>query len=1166
MINFKRFRALCFGLLIPAILLFAGAPANAEGEPLFFDAETGVLTATEAEVSDFESFKQAVLEAKAYTESLSEGETPQQLSIVLKADISLTEMLSPENNAFVLLAKGERLEIRSAEGEHFTVSAPAIPGGAGSTTYKIFCGKGGGQRFTLKDVRLETGVFTCTGVDLYDYPNPGQWGTKLDLLEEPDCYLTIERCEFRAAKNGTFFYGVIGGHCAIDVSHFDLSESNIRFGGIFASGSTVKVSDSKFSGNSVFGSNVRVGNSELTMSNCTFSGTDYSGSQLAVLLVRPSAFSAYGSKVDVQDCVFENNRGIMGAAFHANESTGIVSDSTFTGNVSEMDGVSGDGAGAIRLQNHTALTLENCTLTGNRADLSGGAIMLFVDCSLTMKGGTISNNTAATHGGAICVADAFSADTTTASVVVLDGVTIRGNTANCESYNDGQNHTADGYAPGGGAIFIHENCGITLKGGTAISENKTKNDGNGGGIYVCFGGTVDMQDAVIENNIAAGNGGGIYLDGAGSYEGIAHTNPVITDDGFGSGSNMIMTDGRVSGNEAVKGGGIYIDGSNTANGTEYTGGTLAMNGGVITANHASGYGGGIYLAAVETGETAAGLVMGDGAVYFNVSGPDGNTDQRGAGAEIYSEGGNTKLSVSTAQSITAYIQNEANAYVPDRDRKVWFLDWFEDFSNSRYMTEQVLERVVYPPAEEDAQTRALILDRSTELSITKRVSGETAPESGTFGFELALDNLPQDERYPVEITKADGTKVSSEEAVTGGKLRFTLDIGETFRIGGLPAGAGFTLTETERCGAERFEASGTALETSETGTWSFSGKTNSTWQGSADATVKGELIWTNVYPTPERIDVTVKKVWDDGDDRDGLRPASVTVQLYADGRETEATVTLDETDNWEHTWRGLLKYEGDREIIYTVKETAVPEGYAAEARGDTEAGFTVTNVHKPEETEITVKKVWDDDDDRDGVRPDRITVRLFADGTEVKSASVTPDENGDWSYAFTGLPKYRDGGVEIVYTIEEESVEQYETSVSGTTITNTHIPERITVEGKKTWDDNDDFDEMRPASITIRLFADGTEIDARVVTKDDNWSWSFSDLPKYREGREIRYTIGEDRVRGYTAVVDGYNVTNVYAPPTGDTARPAAWIALLALSLAAGIMLLIAERKYARSR
>ena len=1164
--QYKRCWALSFCMLILAVLLFVTVPAKAEGEPLLFDAETGTLTATETEVSDFEGFKQAVLEAKAYTESLSEGETPQLLSIVLKADISLTEMLSPENNAFVLLAKGERLEIRSAQGEHFTISAPAIPGGAGSATYKVFCGKEGGQHFTLKDIRLETGDFVCTGVDLYDYPSPGQWGTRLDYLEEPDCYLTIERCEFRAAKDGTFCYGVIGGHCAIDVSNFDLSESSIRYGGIFTSGSTVKISDSTFRGNTVFGSNVRVGNSKLTMSNCTFSGTDYSGSLLMVILVRPSAFSAFGSVIDVSDCVFENNRGVIGAAINANESTGTVSDSTFTGNVCELDGTRGDGAGAIRLQSHTALTLENCTVTGNRSDLSGGAIMLFIDCNLTVKGGTISNNTAATHGGAICVADAFSADTTTASVIVLDGVTLSGNTANCESANDGQNHAADGYAPGGGAVFIHENCGITLKGGTVISENKTENDGNGGGIYVCFGGMVDMQDAVIENNIAAGNGGGIYLDGAGSYEGITHSNPGTTDDGFGSGSNMIMTDGRVSGNSAVKGGGIYIDGNNTANGTEYTGGTLAMNGGVITANHASGYGGGVYLAAAETGETAAGFVMNDGAVYFNISGADGNTDPGGAGAEIYSEGGNTKLSVNTAQSITEYIQNEANAYVPGRDREVWFLDWFEDFSTSRYMTEQVLERVVYPPAAEDGQTRALILDRSTELSVTKQVSGETAPESGTFGFELTLDNLPQDERYPVEITKADGTKVSSEEAVRGGKLGFTLDIGETFRIGGLPAGAEFTLTETDRCGAERFETACSALETSETGTWSFSGKTNSTWQGSADATVKGEVIWTNVYPTPERIDVTVKKVWDDGDDRDGIRPASVTVQLYADGRETEAAVTLDASNNWKHTWSGLLKYADDREIVYTVKETATPEGYAAEVSGDTEAGFTVTNVHRPEETEITVKKVWDDDNDCDGVRPDRITVHLFADSTEVKSASVTPDENGDWSYMFTGLPKYRDGGVEIVYTIEEESVEQYETSVSGTTITNKHVPERTTVEGKKTWDDNDDFDELRPASITIRLFADGTEIDSRVVTEDDNWKWVFSDLPKYREGREIRYTIKEDRVRGYTATVDGYNVTNVYAPPTGDTARPAVWIALLALSLAAGIALLITERMYARIR
>src|SRR5699024_4746574 len=47
---------------------------------------------------------------------------------------------------------------------------------------------------------------------------------------------------------------------------------------------------------------------------------------------------------------------------------------------------------------------------------------------------------------------------------------------------------------------------------------------------------------------------------------------------------------------------------------------------------------------------------------------------------------------------------------------------------------------------------------------------------------------------------------------------------------------------------------------------------------------------------------------------------------------------------------------------------------------------------------------------------------------------------------------------------------------------------------------------------------------------DDNWSWSFINLPKYENGAEIIYTITEDRVPNYTTAVNDYDVTNTYTP------------------------------------
>ncbi|MBQ6517571.1 MAG: Cna B-type domain-containing protein, partial [Anaerolineaceae bacterium] len=113
--------------------------------------------------------------------------------------------------------------------------------------------------------------------------------------------------------------------------------------------------------------------------------------------------------------------------------------------------------------------------------------------------------------------------------------------------------------------------------------------------------------------------------------------------------------------------------------------------------------------------------------------------------------------------------------------------------------------------------------------------------------------------------------------------------------------------------------------------------------------------------------------------------------------------------------------------------------------------------------------------------------------------------------------------------------------ISGYNVTNTHEIEKIDISGSKTWVDNNNQDGKRPDSITIRLLADGTEVDSKTVTAADNWAYSFEDLDKYAEGTEIAYTISEDTVEGYTTVYDGYNVTNTHTPEVTTATVTKVW-------------------------
>ena len=105
-----------------------------------------------------------------------------------------------------------------------------------------------------------------------------------------------------------------------------------------------------------------------------------------------------------------------------------------------------------------------------------------------------------------------------------------------------------------------------------------------------------------------------------------------------------------------------------------------------------------------------------------------------------------------------------------------------------------------------------------------------------------------------------------------------------------------------------------------------------------------------------------------------------------------------------HTWSELPKYEAGAEINYTVDEPSVPAGYTKAVTGSASNGYTITNTHVPEETEVTVTKVWDDADDQDGLRPASISVQLYANGT-ASGMAVTLSENNNWSYTWTELAK-----------------------------------------------------------------------------------------------------------------------------------------------------------------
>ena len=283
---------------------------------------------------------------------------------------------------------------------------------------------------------------------------------------------------------------------------------------------------------------------------------------------------------------------------------------------------------------------------------------------------------------------------------------------------------------------------------------------------------------------------------------------------------------------------------------------------------------------------------------------------------------------------------------------------------------------------------------------------------------------------------------------------------------------------------------------------------------------------TTVIP----IVINVTKEWNDSDDQDGIRPGSVTVELFADGVKVNETV-LSEDNKWNDSFVELPAYKDGKEIVYTISEAEVDK-YNASIK-ETNGSFVITNTHIPELINITVNKVWNDSDDQDGVRPDGVTVYLLADGVKVNETTLSAKDG--WTFTFAGLAVNKEGKA-IVYTVEEDSVDNYPivdiADVGNNTfnVTNTHIPELINITVIKIWNDNDDYDKVRPTTITVQLYANGVKVNETTIS-GDKWEHTFVNLPKFANGELIKYTINETKVADYNTTIDNFTITNTHVRP-----------------------------------
>ena len=177
--------------------------------------------------------------------------------------------------------------------------------------------------------------------------------------------------------------------------------------------------------------------------------------------------------------------------------------------------------------------------------------------------------------------------------------------------------------------------------------------------------------------------------------------------------------------------------------------------------------------------------------------------------------------------------------------------------------------------------------------------------------------------------------------------------------------------------------------------------------------------------------------------------------------------------------------------------------------------FETVVLYADHPTTQSVEKIWNDNNNQDGVRPKSIQVQLLANNKKYEAEGITNpvtlNEENNWKYTWSNLPK-KANGEDIVYTIEEIG------EVAGYTVAST-------VEGNKTTIINT----HKEYDLSLRKFI--TSVNSKEIV-DRIPNVNIDDLIN-KKTTTAKYIHSKDPVSVYTNDIIKYTI-RIYNEGTGD--------------------------------
>ena len=426
----------------------------------------------------------------------------------------------------------------------------------------------------------------------------------------------------------------------------------------------------------------------------------------------------------------------------------------------------------------------------------------------------------------------------------------------------------------------------------------------------------------------------------------------------------------------------------------------------------------------------------------NGIGVDGTYD-----ATLYTAGQESNTTVTVANGKATFtLTHDQRLVIHEIPATASYIVRETSYALEGYQTEQSGETGTIPATGSMPVATFTNTRNSGSLIVEKVLAGNASNEDDSFEFTITLSRTDGVDVNKTYQALRNGTEAETV-TFTGGKATVTLTGGETLEILDILSETAYTVEEElpEYSDYDLIDASG------DTGIIPIDESAQATFTNERDVgtltlrkSVEGNAGETGRYFTftvfmRDRYGRNVNGSFP----MDGGAGANVT---FTDGY---ATIRLADGDQviisgiLEGTYYTVTEEEADTDGYVTTSSNAA--GIIA-AGGTAQVSFTNTRNVEEETTSRTVYKVWNDENDADGLRPDTLMVYLLADGDSVAAAEL--NEANGWSAVFDDLPVYNADGSQINYTVVEaytaEYYVRYQYTEAAINITNTHNPDEFT--------------------------------------------------------------------------------------------------------------------------